>query len=282
MAAIIKNIATFLPSKVLTNKELCKISDKWTEEKIYNKTGILERRISSKNETSLDLGIKAAKKLFSKFPEIKNKIDYLIFCTQTPDYFLPSGSCIIQDKLNIRKDIGTIDINQGCTGFVYGLSLSKGLIEGKIANNVLLITSDTYSKIINQNDLSVRTIFGDGACATLVSEESSNTSGIDEFIFGSDGSKFDKLIVQDGGFRNKEHFSKQGQILDKFGNQRNLDNLYMDGAGILVFTLDVVPRLVNNLLEKSKLGLEDIDHFIFHQANDFLKNVFSIFLIWYN
>ena len=159
MATVIKNIETFLPEKILTNKELCKKNAKWTEEKIFNKTGILERRISSKNETSLDLGIKAAKKLFSKFPEIKNKIDYLIFCTQTPDYFLPSGSCIIQDKLNIRKDIGTIDINQGCTGFVYGLSLSKGLIEGKIANNVLLITSDTYSKIINQNDLSVRTIF---------------------------------------------------------------------------------------------------------------------------
>ena len=111
--------------------------------------------------------------------------------------------------------------------------MCKGLIEGKIANNVLLITSDTYSKIISKNDLSVRTIFGDGACATLVSKESSNTSGIDEFIFGSDGSKFDKLIVQEGGFRNKEYFLNQEQISDKFGNQRNLDNLYMDGASIL-------------------------------------------------
>ena len=87
MATVIKNIETFLPEKILTNKELCKKNAKWTEEKIFNKTGILERRISRKNETSLDLGIKAAKKLFNKSPEIRNKIDYLIFCTQTPDYY---------------------------------------------------------------------------------------------------------------------------------------------------------------------------------------------------
>ena len=139
MIPVIKYIETYLPTNVLTNKELCSEKNNWTEKKIFEKTGISERRIADKNETSLDLGIKAAKKLFRKKPNIKKEIDYIIFCTQTPDYFLPSGSCIIQDRLNLSQNIGTIDLNQGCTGFIYGLSLAKGLVLGHLAKNILLI-----------------------------------------------------------------------------------------------------------------------------------------------
>jgi len=273
MAAVIKYIESHLPENVLTNSEISLNRSNWSDQKIFQKTGISQRRISNPEETSLDMGVYAAEKLFNNYPKIKKDVDYIIFCTQTPDYFLPSGSCIIQDRLCLKNDIGTIDINQGCTGFVYALSVAKGLIEGEIAKNILLITSDTYSKIINKDDLSVRTIFGDGACATYVSKESSKTSGVDNFIFGSDGSQYDKLIVPVGGFRNKNvHDSKQhdSSIMDKFGNKRNKDQLYMDGAKILIFTLDVVPNLIKKLLHQSNLNLNDIDHFIFHQANEFI------------
>ncbi len=276
MIPVIKYIETYLPTNVLTNRELCTEKNNWTEKKIFEKTGISERRIADKNETSLDLGIKAAKKLFRKKPYIKKEIDYIIFCTQTPDYFLPSGSCIIQDRLNLSQNIGTIDLNQGCTGFIYGLSLAKGLVMGDLAKNILLITADTYSKIINNDDLSVRTIFGDGACASYISCEKKGSSGIDKFIFGSDGSQYDKLIVPFGAFRNKNNLQEQKQIIDRNGNKRDMGQLSMDGAKILIFTLDVVPKLVKNLLEKSDLTLDDIDHFIFHQANEFiLKKLIS-------
>ena len=134
------------------------------------KTGINKRFKSSKNEFSSDLAFKASEKLFKEYLIDRNKIDFVILCTQSPDYFLPTTACILQDKLGLPNSCGALDFNLGCSGYVYGLAICKGLIESSIAKNILFITAETYSKFIHSKDKGNQTIFSDAASATLISE----------------------------------------------------------------------------------------------------------------
>jgi 3-oxoacyl-[acyl-carrier-protein] synthase-3 len=267
--AAIKAITYHLPSQKLTNEQLAQEFQEWGIEKIYDKTGIAERRVADINECASDLGVLAAEKLFNTNVCTKDKIDFLIFCTQTPDYFLPTSACLIQDRLGLSTSCGAIDINLGCSGYVYGLALAKGLIETDLSNNILLITADTYTKLIHPEDKSVRTLFGDGAAATLISGDGEIES-IGPFVFGTDGRGVDKLIVPAGGFRLPLSSETAVEIQDASGNVRSAQNLYMDGPEIFNFSLREVPKAVNQLLEKSKLTIDDVDYFIFHQANKFM------------
>lgn len=268
--AVLKNIHSFLPSGKLTNEELAQEFPEWNVDKIFNKTGIQERRIAGKNECASDLGVAAAKKLFLSGACMVEDIDFLIFCTQSPDYFLPSTACIVQKQLGLSKTCGALDINLGCSGYVYGLSLAKGLIETSLAKNVLLITSDTYSKYINASDRSVRTIFGDGASATLITSEELSNDSIGPFVFGTDGDGANQLIVPAGGLRMPPTpFTSIEKEVGK-GIFRSEQNLYMNGSEILNFTLKIVPIVVKQLLLKRKISIEDINYFVFHQANRFI------------
>ncbi len=260
----IKAISYYLPDGRLTNEDINEDFPEWDIEKISSKTGIKQRSISKSDEFASDMAISAANKLFVEHSIDKNKIDFLLYCTQSPDYFLPTTACIIQNKLGLRTTIGALDFNLGCSGFVYGVSLAKGLISGGMANNVLLITSETYSKFINPKDKSNKTIFGDAAAATLVSNEDGICS-IGDFVFGTDGSGADNLIVRNGGIRNLT--GKGSDVIDEYGNVKNDDNLYMNGTEIFNFTSDSIPKLTESILNKTKLSLENIDLFIFHQAN---------------
>ncbi|MFC1569847.1 3-oxoacyl-ACP synthase, partial [bacterium] len=159
----IDQIETYLPEQILSNAQLEKEYVDWSAEKIEKKTGIRERHISEENETAVDLAFEAGRKLLKSVdPSI---IDFLILCTQSPDYYLPPGSCILQDRLGLSTSTGTLDFNLGCSGFIYGLAMTKGLIQSQIAKNILLITSETYTKHIHTQDRGNRTIFGDGAAA---------------------------------------------------------------------------------------------------------------------
>ncbi len=268
-SAYIKAISYYLPDKVLDNAELNAKFPEWSADKISAKTGIFERRISALNEFSSDMAVKAAEKLFIENNINRAEIDFLLLCTQSPDYLLPTTSCIVQDKLNLSTSIGALDFNLGCSGYVYGLSLAKGLIAGGIANNVLLITAETYSKYINLKDKNNRTIFGDAASATLISTEK-GICEIGDFVLGTDGSGAHNLIVKNGGLKNR-------QLPDIDINEdnvfiRNDDNLYMNGSEVFNFTAQAVPELVNKMLLKAKLSFQEIDLFIFHQANQFMLN----------
>jgi len=267
--AAIKAITYHLPSQKLTNEQLAQEFQEWGIEKIYDKTGIAERRVADINECASDLGVLAAEKLFNTNGCTKDEIDFLIFCTQTPDYFLPTSACLIQDRLGLSTSCGAIDINLGCSGYVYGLALAKGLIETDLSNNILLLTADTYTKLIHPEDKSVRTLFGDGAAATLISGDGEIES-IGPFVFGTDGRGVDKLIVPAGGFRLPLSSETAVETQDASGNVRSAQNLYMDGPEIFNFSLREVPKAVNQLLEKSKLTIDDVDYFIFHQANKFM------------
>ena len=255
--AAIKAIEYYLPSAVLTNEQLAEDFPDFPADKIIDKTGIKERHICGPNEFSSDMVISAAKKLFDSRCILKEEIDFLIFCTQTPDYLLPTTACIIQDALGLNKSVGAIDVNLGCSGFVYGLSIAKGLIESKQAKHVLLLTADTYSKLMEPSDKSVRTIFGDGAAATLISGVDYNKPCISPVLFGTDGSGGMNLCVRGRGMRTHDEIG-----VDPF--------LRMRGPEIFSFTLDVVPKSVAQLLSREQLTMDDIDLFVFHQANQYM------------
>ncbi|AUS29376.1 ketoacyl-ACP synthase III [Paenibacillus sp. P2(2022)] len=255
----IKAIEYYLPQKILSNSDLAEAFPGWTEEKIFNKTGIVNRHIANDDEYVSDLAYCAAKKLFENHSIEPKDIDFIILFTQSPDYNVPTTACILQDRLEIPKSAGAFDINLGCSAFIYGLAVAKSLINTNIAKNILLITSETYSKYIDPKEKSVVTIFGDGAAAALIS--CNGASQIKEFDLGTDGSGAEQLIVPSSGIRSRG--------AEKITQD---DNLYMNGPEIFNFTIDVVPKSIDNVLKKNNLNYNDIDFFVFHQANGYMLN----------
>lgn len=269
MKAFIKTISYYLPERIVSNEELVSEFPEWTVEKIADKVGVLQRHVASEEETATDLAVKAAEKLFKDNPTInKDEIDFVLFCTQSPDYFLPSSSCIIQHRLGISKNSGAFDFNLGCSGYVYGLAVAKGLVLGGIAKNVLLLTAETYNKYLHPRDKGNRTIFGDAASATLISKD--GIAEIGDFALGTDGAGADNLIVRSGASRHPEKFNDLA--FDENGNPRSSDYLFMNGTEIFSFTQKNVPIVVNETLEKNTLNKENIDMFVFHQANSYMLN----------
>ena len=270
MQAVIGGIAYVLPDHVVTNEELAAAYPGWSAVKISDKTGIDGRHIAAPDECSSDLAVAAARKLFHQSGIGPEHVDYVLFCTQSPDYFLPTTACVIQHRLGIPTTTGAIDYNQGCSGFVIGLGLAKGLIETGQARRVLLLTAETYSKFIHPADRSVRTLFGDAAAATFVeADDQAAMPGLGPFAYGTDGSGAENLIVPRGGMRNRL-LSTAEAIADEQGNMRTENNLRMDGAEIFNFTLRTIPVVVRCLIEKAGITLEDIDLFVFHQANRYM------------
>lgn len=264
--AYIKAISYYLPEQVLTNEELVKEFPEWSAEKVAKKVGVNIRHVSKENETAVDLAEKAAKKLFEEYKISPKEIDFLLLCTQSPDYVLPSSACILQDRLGIPTSAGAFDYNLGCSGCVYGMAVAKGLIASGIAKNVLLITAETYTKYLHQEDKSNRSIFRDGAAACLVS--TNGFAEIGDFVFGTDGSGAENLIVKTGAARNR---NKTGKFkTDEEEHIKRDDYLYMNGGAIFNFTLQAVPKMIKDLLFKSKMTADEIDYYVFHQANKFM------------
>lgn len=211
------------------------------------------------------MAIKACEALFEEID--KQEIDYLLLCTQSPEYYLPTTACILQDKLGLRTEIGALDFNLGCSGFVYGLSIAKGLLAGAIATNVLLVTSETYTKHIHPMDKGNRSIFGDGATATLI--EVSDIPNIHSFALGTDGRGWENLIIPNGGLRSR-FCPTASDWTDESGVIRNDNMLYMNGPEIFNFTIEAVPKLVQTVLDKNRITMDDLNYVIFHQANQYM------------
>lgn len=266
--AYIKDIAYYLPETIIMNEDIVRDFPEWSVEKIASKVGVNQRHVVSAGETATDLAIKATEKLFQRGNVDRNTIDYILFCTQSPDYLLPTSACIIQNKLGLRQNIGAVDFNLGCSGYVYGLSLAKGLICSGIAKSVLLLTGETYTKYIHCKDKGNRTIFGDAASATVVS--CTGFAEIGNFSLGTDGSGANNLIVKSGGARSPE--KKNDLLFDEDGNPISSDYLYMNGSEIFTFTLDNVPPLVEETLSCNKIDKSEIDLYVFHQANKYMLN----------
>jgi 3-oxoacyl-[acyl-carrier-protein] synthase-3 len=276
MRAQIAAIEYYLPETVLTNEDLAHLYPAWPAKFVQEKTGIGARHIAADDETAADMAVKAAEKLFHRNVCGPDDIDFVMLCTQSPDYFLPTSACLIQNRLRIPKTCGAFDFNLGCSGFVYGLAVSRALIENGLAANVLLLTAETYSKFIHPMDRSVRTLFGDAATATLIRRVEANSSGetlIGPFVFGTDGSGADLLIVPAGGLRLPRSHQTALEQTDEKGNTRSKENLFMNGPAILAFSMAAVPALVERLLSESGMGRDSVDAFVFHQANRLMLDV---------
>lgn len=268
--AYIQKIEYYLPEKRLTNDELAKLYPEWTAEKIYKKVGIKSRPIAGENETAVDMAEKVCKKLLDSNKELYEQIDFLILMTESPDYKLPPSSCILQHRLGLRKNIGAFDINLGCSAYIYGLAVAKSLVVSGIASNVLLVTSETYSKYIHPMDKSTRTLFGDAASATVISTEGALKIG--DFDLGTDGSDYDKLIVPAGMSRLPSSEKTREEEIDENGYVRTKESLYMEGTSIFSFTIGTVVQSIVEFLGKNNLQINDIDLFVFHQANEYILN----------
>ena len=268
MNAYIKGTSYYLPEKVVTNEDLVKDYPKWDAEKVAQKVGVIERHVAAEDETAGDMAVKAAQRLFTEYGIKASSIDFVLLCTQSPDYHLPTTACIVQDRLGIPTSAGALDFNLGCSGYEYGLALAKGLMVGGMAKNVLLLTAETYNKYVHPSDHGNRSIFGDGAAATIVSTTGEYKIG--EFVFGTDGSGANKLIVRTGCARQSEKTGEVGEDDDGYVNAP--DYLYMNGSEIFIFTLEAVPTMVKQLYEKNGITDETVDMYIFHQANKFMLN----------
>ncbi len=251
-------IAVHLPQRIETNDSLQEQFPRWDLKIIEEKTGIAQRHIAEPDETASDLAVKAAEKLFQENNIDRSQIDFVLLCTQTPDYALPTTSCLIQDRLGLPTRCGAMDFNLGCSGFVYGLAVADGLIQSGVAKNILLLTAETYSKYIHEDDRSLRTIFGDGAAATMIT--ASEERSLWGFQFGTDGSGGDMLVVGDGGARAAKDAIKPRH------RKRWKSRLYMDGPSLINFTVDAVPRLVDEILQDNDLCDSDIQTYLMHQA----------------
>ncbi len=266
MKAYIKAISYYLPEKILTNEELLKAFPEWNVEKVTSKVGIKNRHIAAKDETASDMAEKAARSLFEEHKIDTSTIDFIILCTQSSDYILPTTACILQDKLNIPTNCGALDIDLACSGYIYGLSVAKGLIYAGIAKNILFLTAETYTKYIHKNDKGNRSIFGDAASATLISTD--GFAEIGNFSLGTDGRGAKNLIVKTGGAKHPEHANDYN--IDEGGYIQASDYLYMNGSEIFNFTLEAVPALLDDVLVKNKTAKENVDLYILHQANKYI------------
>ena len=259
LKAYISKISYYLPEDRRENPK----------SRLMKKTGIGAVHISDEQETASDLAFNAADKLLSE-RGTRADVDFLVFCTQSPDYILPTTACILQDRLGLGNNCGSYDFNLGCSGYIYGLSMAKGLVETGQAQNVLLLTGETYSKYINPDDNTVKPLFGDAGTATLIEGFDSEISGLRSFSFGTNGSGYENLIVPVGGARYPFQSSKIIEDSDEYGNKRTNQNLYMNGSAISDFALEVVPDTVNKVLLKEGIDKSVVDYYVFHQANKFM------------
>lgn len=261
MFATIRAISSYLPAQVENNSEL-------VEARFIKKIGVKSRHISTKDEAAGDLAFNAAEKLFAEYAIDRDEIDFILLCTQHPDHLGPHTSAHLQHRLGMKKSVGTMDISLGCSGYVYGLAVAKGLIETGLAKKILFLTSSVYTKYINVKDRATRPLFGDGATATLI--DGGDTESLRAFVFGSDGSRYDKLIIPVGGSRFMPRDNPEVFSTDDNGNYRSNCEIFMDGMAITYFTLREVPPLVENVLTAANLTRADLDYCIFHQANKFM------------
>ena len=256
--AAIGPIAVYLPPRIETNAHLADAFPSWNLDLIFSKTGIAQRHIAEPDQCASDLGVEAVQRLFDEHHIDPQSIDFLLLCTQTPDYPLPTTACLMQQRLGLPTTSGALDFNLGCSGFVYGLAMADGLIRTGACRRILLVTAETYSRYIADDDRSLRTIFGDGAAATLI--EAADTPSMRAFRFGTDGSGADTLLVTNGGARSPD------QAHQPRHRKRWESDLYMDGPSLMSFTVGTIPQLVKEILESVAMEQGQIDLFLFHQA----------------
>lgn len=269
MKAYIKYISEFYPKKSYSNDDFYKEFPKMEAQKEnLLRVGVTNRYIVDKGTTSSDIAVKAAEKMFKEHNVNPKDIEFLIFCSGEFDHYTPTSSAIIQDRLGLSTHVGAIDFVSSCTGYIHSLSVAKGMIESNGLKNVLLLCVSTLTKEFHEKDANSKFLFGDGATATFI--DSREEFGIGQFVFGTDGSRSDYLMIRDGGARNPLNEDSFVEEINEYGNITCRANFCMNGTGVFLFGMKTVPKLVKHVLEKNEISFDEIDYFVFHQANAFL------------
>ena len=260
----IKSIDYYLPENILSNEDMKKENPHWDIEKVSEKSGVFNRHIASKDQTAYDLSLKACANLVET--NELNDIDGIIFCTQSPDYIMPSNSFLLHRDLGLDRDVFCFDFNHACAGYIYSLKMSEAFMRANMAKKILLVNADTYSKYIHEKDRSTRVLFGDAAAVTLVEREDDGR-GIIDIDIGSDGNGWNKFWIEAGGMRMPKSEYTSKETSDRGGNIKTKEKISMDGMGVWSFINSVAPKQIKNMLEKNSISIDDIDQIIFHQAS---------------
>ena len=265
--AALTAIASHLPEERRTNEMLAEEFSDWTAEKLTEKTGIEARRISEPDQFTSDLAILAAERLFAQDPGHRDGIDFVLLVTVTPDYLSPGTSVLVQDKLGLPQSVGALDVLWGCAGYPYALTLGAGLIESGRARKVLILTADRLHTFVDEGEVGVKALMGDAATASLLEsvEEGEDASRAIALLgacsYGTDGSGAQQLWLPTSGLR--------GFTGDEV-REVSKPTMEMDGAAVFHFTLRVIPKYIRESLDEAGLTMEDVDLFVFHQANRFM------------
>ena len=262
----ISAVSSWLPENILDMESLISLYGEKDVKEIMKTTGIEHVRVATEGMTSSDMCQKAAEYLIDKEKLDKEVIDGLVFVSQTPDYLLPSTSTCLQDRLGLSKDTVCIDIRYGCSGYIYGIFQAASWIACGACKNVLVLSGDTNSMIINDNDRSLKMVMGDAGTATLVSKGDTKMG----FLIHSDGSGSEKLIVPAGGFRIPISEKTSELRWDEDHNGRTMKDMYMDGMAIFMFAITNVPKNINSIIEMMGWNKEDVGLYALHQANKFM------------
>ncbi|MBR8185171.1 ketoacyl-ACP synthase III [Burkholderia ambifaria] len=253
MAAIIDAVSYVLPAAQLDNDTLAARHPDWPIDKISEKTGIRLRHTSAPDEFSLELAIAAGRKLIDEHDVDPGTLDFVILCSQTPKFLIPTSACLVQHALGLPIESGALDVNQGCSGYVSCLMLAEGLLDSGRASGVLLITSDTYTKLVDPDDRSLKTIMGDAASASVIRR--AGNRGTRAFSFGTDGSGYTHITAQ------------RSALAGLTSGEAYRPDFSMQGTGVFNFVLSTIPSLIDGLLDKAGVARDDVDLFVFHQAN---------------
>jgi len=243
---------SYVPSKVLTNEDLKRFVDT-SDEWIQSRTGIKERHIVT-DEGTTDLAYEASLKAIEDSGIDKDEIDLVIVATVTPDNYFPGVSNLLQARLGL-KEVMTFDINAACSGFVYALNVADKMIKSGAYNNALVVGAETLTRLTDWRDRNTCVLFGDAAGAMVIGRSKEN--GIQDIICGSRGDVDDLLISKNINIKDPE--------LNEISKQ---DHIHMKGAEVFKFATRILPKTVNDLLDRNNLTLDDLDYMVAHQANE--------------
>ena len=258
-----------VPAAVGTVEDLAPRFGEAESRKIAESTGVAERRLAGNSLCASDLCFAAGRNLLSGLEWDAATVDALIFVSQTADYALPATACSLQYRLGLASSCAAFDVPLGCSGYMYGLWLAGSLLSSGAAKRVLLLVGDTITRLVSPLDQSTAPLFGDAGTATALEADPADTRRW-TFVLGTDGSGGDQLVVPAGRFRKPSSEETRKRTEREGGNFRSDEDLYMDGAEVFAFTQRTVPKLVNGALAAAGKTPADIDHVVFHQANEFM------------
>lgn len=267
-------LAACVPSRIIDNYKYTDFFPEEDVKKVVDKIGVFERRFADEKTCASDLCFAAAEKLIEDNHIDRSEIDLLVFVSQTPDYRMPATSILLQNRLGLPMSTIAFDINLGCSGFLYGLSTVYAMMERSGLRKALLLDGETRSKVYSPKDRRTAFIFGDAGVAALI--ERKPDFGESHFSLNSDGSRGNLIMIKSGGYRNmSSEESLREKVVDEFGNIRNDEQGFMDGANVFNFVIVEIPKDIKRLFRETGENIQDMDYYVFHQANNFINGVIA-------